>query len=115
MRVFCFSLLLLTVLSAQAPAPKPPVAVNPSPAPLKKPATPSKPPATPPNPADKVVVTVGDETITAGEFQRLVDKFLPESARTTADGKRNLMDQLVKTKVLAQEARRRKIDQQPEI
>src|SRR5438876_6705489 len=118
MCVFCFPLLLLIgILSAQAPSttPKPPVPVKPTPSPVKKAATPVKPPATPPKPEDKIVLTVGQETMTAGEFQQLAEKVLPENVRGTPDGRRNLMEQLVKTKVLAQEARKRKLDQRPDI
>ena len=117
MRVFCFPLLLLIgILYAQAPATAPkPGPPKSTPAPVKKAATPVKPPATPAKPEDKVVLTVGEETVTAGEFQQLAEKVLPENVRATPDGRRNLMEQLVKTKVLAQEARKRKIDQRPDI
>ena len=69
----------------------------------------SKPAAVPP---DKVIIAVGDEKITAAEFERIVDA-LPEqyrnSVRTT--GRRQFAESLVRVKLLAHEARTRKIDQ----
>jgi parvulin-like peptidyl-prolyl isomerase len=109
MRIFIFSMLLIGgALSAQVPAPKPK-----TPLPVKPPAaaassTPSA------QPFDKVVLTVGDEKMTVGEFEKFVDT-LPEQYRAQArgPGKRQIVDQLVSLKALAQEARKRKLDQDP--
>src|SRR5439155_26751778 len=62
----------------------------------------------------KVVLTVGDEKMTVGEFEKFVDT-LPEQYRAQARGagKRQVADQLVGLKTLAQEARKRKLDQDP--
>src|SRR5258708_2147954 len=95
-------LLVGSIMLAQAPEPKPktPVLV--------------KPPSAPAQPFDKVVLTVGDEKMTVGEFEKFVDG-LPEQYRTAArgPGKRQIVDQLVGMKTLAQEARKRKLDQDP--
>jgi peptidyl-prolyl cis-trans isomerase C len=65
-------------------------------------------------PFDKVVLTVGTETMTVGQFEQLVDG-LPEQYRAAARGagKRQIVEQLVNLKTMAQEARKRKLDQDP--
>lgn len=63
--------------------------------------------------ADPVVITVAGQTITQSEFERIVGT-LPEQAQSQAkspEGRRQLADQLVELKVLAQEAKARKLDQ----
>jgi peptidyl-prolyl cis-trans isomerase C len=106
MRIFWIALFLSVcgALSAQVPAPKP------------KTPLPVKPPAAGPvaQPFDKVVLTVGDEKMTIGEYEKFVDN-LPEQFRATARGagKRQVADQLASIKSLAQEARKRKLDQDP--
>ncbi|MGH9661601.1 MAG: foldase protein PrsA, partial [Bryobacteraceae bacterium] len=64
---------------------------------------------------DKVVIAIGEDKITAGEYERLIDS-LPEQIRTVARGpnKRQLAEQLANMKALAKEARRLKLDQTPE-
>src|SRR4051812_24600343 len=102
MRFFEFSLLFLMggALSAQVPTPQPK-----TPAAIPSPAAAAIPP-------DKVVLTVGDEKMTAAQFNEFVNS-LPEQYRAAAlgAGKRQIADQLVNMKALAQEARKRKIDQ----
>jgi len=58
------------------------------------------------------VLTVGTEKITAGDFDKLIES-LPEQFRTAAKGpgKRQVAEQLITMKSLAQEARKRKLDQ----
>jgi parvulin-like peptidyl-prolyl isomerase len=133
MRIFPFAIFLALAgtLSAQAPEPKPntPAAVKPPAAVApKKPAAAAKPPAavapkTPPVAAatsapaqgfDKVVLSVGDEKMTVGEFEKFVEA-LPEQYRAAAKGpgKRQVAEQLVSLKTLAQEARKRKLEQDP--
>ncbi len=65
-------------------------------------------------PFDKVVLTVGDETMTVGQYNQLVDA-LPEQYQAAARGagKRQIVEQLISLKAMAQEARRRKLDQDP--
>lgn len=114
-------LLLVSAVCAFAQTP-PPAPVQIKPADQAKPGEPSvsmqvgKPaegtlPAVPP---DQVVIRVGDEKITAGEFAQIIET-LPENVRGQARGgaRRRLAESLVKMKVLAQEARRNKIDQDP--
>ncbi len=67
--------------------------------------------------SDPVVLTVGDQKITQSEFQRVVST-LPEQARAqakTPEGRRQLADQLVELKVLVQQARAQKLDQDPDV
>jgi peptidyl-prolyl cis-trans isomerase C len=99
--------------SGQPPAPPagvtpdpglPPAAV---PAP-GAPATPAAPPAVAP---DKVVLSIGDESITAAEFDGILQS-LPEQVRSQAQGpaKRQMAEQIVRLKLLAAEARKRGLD-----
>jgi len=70
--------------------------------------------------ADTVVLTVGSEKITKGEFEQIfsqvVSQMAPErrAAAQAPQAKRQLAEQLAELKALAQEARRLKIDQTPE-
>jgi parvulin-like peptidyl-prolyl isomerase len=106
MRISCFILLSLVggILSGQTPppanSPKTPPQVKTLPAPAES--------------SDKVVLTVGDEKMTAGQFEKFVDT-LPEQYRTAArgPGKRQIVEQLINLKAMAQEARKRKLDQDP--
>src|SRR6266851_3005822 len=106
MRIFLFAVLLSlgATLPAQVPAPKPK-----TPAPVKPPAA-----AAPADGFDKVVLTVGDEKMTAAEFEKFIEA-LPEQYRAAAKGpgKRQVAEQLVSLKTLAQEARKRKLDKDP--
>jgi len=86
-------------------------------------ATPASPTASSPNttssnqPADtataddKIVMTVGNEKITAKEFDLLIDS-LPEQYRAQARGpmKRQMAEQIARVKLLAAEARKRGLD-----
>jgi peptidyl-prolyl cis-trans isomerase C len=117
MRISLFTVFLSLVgtLSAQAPEPKtpvtPPAAAKPKTSPQVKPPAPAAAPA---EGFDKVVLTVGNEKMTAGEFEKFIDA-LPEQYRAAAKGpgKRQVAEQLVSLKTLAQEARKRKLDQDP--
>lgn len=89
---------------------------------LVKPAPRSQPPATsapatlPPEATalspDTVIMAVGDQKVTKAEFEALLDG-LPEQARKTATGpnRRKMAEELARLKALAQEAKRRKLDQ----
>lgn len=102
-------------LSAQTPVPAPAPVPAPPPARLGVPA--AKPAETAPAvPPDKVVLTVGDEKMTAGEFDQLIDA-LPEQVRVAARGpnRRQFAEQLVRIKVMSQEARKEKLDEKPTV
>lgn len=72
-------------------------------------------PATPPDP-NKVVLTIGGEKITEAQFDDMVNS-IPEQYRQTArgTGKRSFAEQIVSVKVLAQEAEKKKLDQEPKV
>jgi peptidyl-prolyl cis-trans isomerase C len=65
-------------------------------------------------PADAVVLSVGDDKLTKAQFESLLAQ-LPDQARAAAQGpnRRKVADQIADLKAMAQEARKRKIDQQP--
>lgn len=102
--------------SAQTPAPKP-----------------SAQPPTPPSPAsqpnanaapqikfeqvdpNRVIATIGSETITASQFEAIINSLPPQAqAQYRGPAKRQLMEQLVQMKVLAHKAQEMKLDQTPE-
>lgn len=66
--------------------------------------------------ADPVVLTIGTEKITKSEYESLVAT-LPDQVRTQATGpnKRKVAEQVAEIKVMAQEARREKLDQTPAV
>jgi parvulin-like peptidyl-prolyl isomerase len=86
-----------------APAPKPTVSLS-----VENPA-PKSMPVVPP---DRVVVAVGDVTITAAQFDQIIDA-LPEQYRSVArgSGRKQFADNIVRIAVLAQEGKRRKLDE----
>src|SRR5690348_6437665 len=62
---------------------------------------------------DKVVISVGDSKITAAQFASLIE-MLPDQnkqAVKSAAGRRQFADEIVRVLVLADEAKRRKLDQ----
>jgi len=65
-------------------------------------------------PPDRVVIKIGDLQITAAEFDQMIDT-LPENMRPIArgGGRKQFAENLVRMLVLAQEGRRRKIDERP--
>ena len=109
--IFVFSVALLA--SAQQP-------------PAGQPTAPPKPPSLgapgqPPAPAvapDTVVLSVGDEKLTRAQFEELLSA-LPDQVRAMAAspgrGKRQLAEQLSEVMTIAQEAKRRKLDQTPAV
>ncbi len=101
-------------LSAQTPGGQTPAA--PPVHTVVTPGTPSVTPPAAPVPPDKVILTVGNEKITAQEFEEIVDA-LPEQVRAQVRGpqKRQFAEQLVRVKVLYQEAMKRKLDQNPRL
>jgi peptidyl-prolyl cis-trans isomerase C len=106
MRIFSLMFFVLGgALLAQTPPPAPPRPPSPIGA---------LPPAPAPQPFDKVILTVGDEKMTVGEYEKFVDS-LPDQYKTAArgPGKRQVVEQLVDLKVMAHEARKRNLDQDP--
>jgi len=63
--------------------------------------------------ADPVVLTVGSERITRSMFQAIIDSMpaQQQAQLTTPDARRSLAEQVAELKVMAQEARMRKLDQ----
>jgi parvulin-like peptidyl-prolyl isomerase len=71
----------------------------------------------PADPADPVVITVGSETITKSQFEEIVSTLSDQQraqAQTPA-GKRQIAERLAELKILAREARERKMDQTAKI
>lgn len=65
-------------------------------------------------PPDRVVITVGETTLTAAQLDQIIDS-LPEQYRATARGagRKQFADNIVRILVLSQEGKRRKIDDTP--
>jgi len=97
-------------LLAQTPPPRPP-----APAPQPSVTMSTDPvPQLPKVPPDKVIVTIGDTKITALQFEQIIDS-LPEQYRNSARGvgRKQFADSLVRIIVLAEEGKRRKLDENP--
>jgi peptidyl-prolyl cis-trans isomerase C len=108
--LFAAAALAVTTLAfaagKDAPIYTPPTPVAPVPAPASQPAV---------DPS-KVIASVGDEKITAGEFADLLSTLQPQMQAQLAahpEGKRQLVDELINLKILSDEARRRRLDQVP--
>lgn len=103
-------------LLAQTPPPSPASTSGAQSTPLPRPAMTAKPPAAkaPAVPPDRVVIKVGDQSLTAGQFEQLID-MLPEQSKATVrnGGRKQFADNLVRVMVLAQEGKRRALDQTP--
>ncbi len=65
---------------------------------------------------NKVIITIGDQKITAGQYEDLIAA-LPAQYQAAArgPGKRTFAERIVELEVLAGEARKRKIDQEPKV
>ena len=65
---------------------------------------------------DKVVITVGSEKLTAGDVDAFIsDLPADQQAVVRSEGRRGLADYLVKTELLAQEAKTRKLNDDPHV
>ena len=74
------------------------------------------PPAKPPVsvPPDRVVLKVGDISVTAAQFDQLIDVLPPQSqAAARGPSRKQFADNVVRVFVLANDAKRRKIDDTP--
>jgi peptidyl-prolyl cis-trans isomerase C len=71
--------------------------------------------ASPSVPADKVVLSVGDAKLTAGQFEQIIDS-LPEQYRSVArgPGRKDFGQNLVRVLLLSEEGKRRKLNETPE-
>ena len=80
------------------------------------PGAPSLTAPAPPVSPDTIVLTIGDEKITAHQFDQIVDA-LPAQAQAQVRGpqKRQFAENLVRVKVLYQEARKQKLDETPRV
>lgn len=80
------------------------------------PMRPPAPPALPPVPPETVVLTIGEEKMTAAEFDHLIQAVVPERARMQfgTSVRSRLADSLVDSRVKAREAQRLKLDETPE-
>src|SRR5271170_7056583 len=105
-----FNPLLLFFIGGPLLAQTPPT----SPIPHPPPANPIGAMTQPPLDRNKVVLTVGTETLTVGQYEQLVES-LPEQYRAAArgPGKRQMLEQLITLKAMAQEARKRQLDKDP--
>jgi peptidyl-prolyl cis-trans isomerase C len=112
-----FFLTPLACLIAQTPpASQPATPAAPAAQPARPPAMPMRAPAPPAPqvPPETVVLTVGDEKITAAEFDRLIDT-IPEQyrAQMRTVGRRQFAERVVQLKVLSQEGHRLKLEDTP--
>lgn len=92
------------------PGPKPAVVPKPdeSPTPAEKPGSST---ATSQVPDDKVVLSFGGEKVTAREFETFIEALPPQyQAQARGPMKRQIAEQLVRVRLLAEEARRRGLD-----
>jgi peptidyl-prolyl cis-trans isomerase C len=117
MKSLLFVTPLACLLAQTPPAPAPAAPAAPAGQPAAKAPTVTLQPALPPVPAavppDKVVLTIGDEKVTAGEIDHLIN-MIPEQYRNQArTARRQFAENVIRLKVMAQEARRRKLDQTP--
>jgi len=76
----------------------------------------STPKASQPLPNDRVVLSVGDQKVTAGEVEQIIQA-LPPDYRSfySGQGKRRLAVYILRMKLLSSEATKEKLDQQPEV
>src|SRR5947209_9549805 len=98
---------------APQPAPRPAAPVAPGDPNVKLEVLQPKDGTLPDVPKDTVILKVGDEKITAGEFADFIET-LPEQVRGQARGsaRKQLAENMIKVKLIAQEARRQKADQE---
>jgi peptidyl-prolyl cis-trans isomerase C len=108
--------LALSGFAAAAIAQQPPPATPPKTA---TPAAPALAQVTPPDSnvaSDAVVLTIGNQTLTRAQFEVLLAALAQNGrAATTPTAKRQVAEQFAELETLAQEARKRKLDESPEV
>jgi len=100
--------------NAQQTPPRPNAEAAPLPKPIDPPTPATKPTTQPGVDPAKVIITIGEEKITVGEFNTfLSDLDANTQARVLSqpDGKRKLAEEMIKLKLLSNEARRQKLDE----
>ena len=76
----------------------------------------STPKASQPLPNDRVVLSVGDQKVTAGEVEQIIQALPPDyRAFYSGQGRRRLAVYILRMKLLSSEAIKEKLDQQPEV
>ena len=76
----------------------------------------SAPNAPQPLPSDRVVLSIGDQKMTAGEVEQIIQALPPDyRAFYSGQGKRRLAVYILRMKLLSTEAIKEKLDQQPEV
>jgi len=111
----CFLLLATVFAWAQQPPPPAPVPLpNPVPHLSLPSATAAPEPTVPP---DTVVITVGDTKITRAQFDQILATIPPPQRAqfSTPAGRRRLAEQIAELDAMAQVARERKFDQDPDV
>lgn len=121
LRYLCLVLSVLCLCAQTPPAAAPQPVPRPQPPALAQPGDPNvklevlqpKEGTLPDVPKDTVILKVGEEKITAGEFAEFIET-LPEQVRGQARGsaRKQLAENMIKVKLIAQEARRQKADQE---
>jgi peptidyl-prolyl cis-trans isomerase C len=110
-RTFLFLCPAACLLAQEPPVSRSTIPLNQSKAPVTMtiPVTPL-----PSVPANQVIITVGTETLTFAQFEHIVDA-LPEQYKNfyRGPGRKQFADNVVKVLLLAQEAKRRKLDETP--
>jgi hypothetical protein len=109
-------LLLLTPLACLL-AQTPPASQPAAPAAPKPPTMAVQPPApaAPHVPPETVVLTVGETKITAGEFDHMIESIPPQyrNQMRTPGGRRQFAENVIRLKLMSQEARRLKLEDTP--
>jgi peptidyl-prolyl cis-trans isomerase C len=99
------------LLAQTPPKPSQPSAAPPLPTITLSADEPTVGPAVPP---DKVVLTVGDQKITAAQFDQIIASLPPQyQANARGAGRKQFADNVVRILILSQEGRRRKLDETP--
>jgi peptidyl-prolyl cis-trans isomerase C len=107
----------LACLLAQTPASQPATPPPPAGLPARPPAVSLRPPApaVPQVPPDTVVLTIGEEKITAAEFDHMIE-MIPEQYRNQmrTTGRRQFAENIIRLKIMSHQAHKEKLEDTPE-